>query len=562
MIGLICLKCPQKINIRKYLIIFVICSFAYQILAMEKQEIKLSNSELKLESNNLFNDQNKYFLSEPEIAEYLNLNPEISLDNLEILEIFEKLKKFLILVPEELINKSSTLRNMTQNTNPVFGNTNIIPLNLSSNLINTLIELSEENNSNIIPITNSCLTNSSQGTQDEQLESQTPDLLKIDNPNTQIINIEKPEPLGKLFFRIGLNNIDKLCQFAEYYLDINLPISKHINRENTLNSIYKQSKLLKFLGDRLNIYFTDLISLLGVNGLELTQDAKVLYISSNMISNLEEYLFFGLVNLNELSLLDNKIETVEPNAFASLRNLKRLILSTNKIKRLDPNAFSELINLTELDLSYNSLETIDNKLLANLVNLKKLNLMRNRINRLYKDVSDPKNNAFSSLTNLVELNLSNNPIYEISNTLFSNLGKLEKLNLNWIDIKHLQANNFNGLSNLKELKLVGINIDYIEPNTFLGLDNLIKLVLKGQYESIIIDDIAILNGLPKLKLLKIDQISSKLRPILLEKFPEVERLDIEYSDRLNNNQKPKNNHLNVGTLETISDSYYDYYGCC
>lgn len=74
------------------------------------------------------------------------------------------------------------------------------------------------------------------------------------------------------------------------------------------------------------------------------------------------------------------------------------------VSTLDPSLLSQMTNLGELDLSDNSLKKLDTKGVC-LKSLSKINLANNQLTTL---------EGFDCFPNLKELNISNNPLIEVS----------------------------------------------------------------------------------------------------------------------------------------------------
>lgn len=88
---------------------------------------------------------------------------------------------------------------------------------------------------------------------------------------------------------------------------------------------------------------------------------RILILSYNNISTIEEHVFQNIPNIRQLDLSSNRIEGISLNAFQFLTVLERLDLSKNNIKIINPNVLSPLTNLNYLILSENNLnETITN----------------------------------------------------------------------------------------------------------------------------------------------------------------------------------------------------------
>ncbi|KAK3600539.1 hypothetical protein CHS0354_036098 [Potamilus streckersoni] len=140
-------------------------------------------------------------------------------------------------------------------------------------------------------------------------------------------------------------------------------------------------------------------------------------ISSGSLSN--------FTNLIVLDLSDNLISNLPDNIFHGLISLKNLNLSKNVLTSLDSNTglFSDLHSLTHLYLGFNKLTRINNSTFKNLTRLSQLGLESNRISTI-------DSNTFQAIPSLQIINLSNNTLTNIKSVLFKGLTKLLGIDLN------------------------------------------------------------------------------------------------------------------------------------
>lgn len=100
--------------------------------------------------------------------------------------------------------------------------------------------------------------------------------------------------------------------------------------------------------------------------------------------------------------------------------------------------------------------------------------------------------AFSSLRNLVHLQLSDNHIEKIDGRTFSALIHLESLDLSVNLIESIDANTFSNLKSLKEIDLsCNRQLSILNHQSLFGLENLTKLILR--YNNLTAFDIRILD---------------------------------------------------------------------
>lgn len=148
-----------------------------------------------------------------------------------------------------------------------------------------------------------------------------------------------------------------------------------------------------------------------------------------------------------------------------------LNLSYNNFQ-LDESTFASCCSsLLELDLSNNEISNISQDVFKNLVNISTIILRNNSISEF-----DPE--TFSSLTKLEHLDLSKNPI--ILQKGFINNSKLVSLNLDECKLSEIPEETFSGIKQLESLTLTKNPFDEnFDATAFDDLENLIKLEIKN-----------------------------------------------------------------------------------
>lgn len=148
------------------------------------------------------------------------------------------------------------------------------------------------------------------------------------------------------------------------------------------------------------------------------------------IEQIPPSLFINLTDLLFLDLSNNKLETLPPQT-RRLSNLQTLILNDNPLELFQLRQLPSLQNLECLQMR-NTQRTLANfpTSLDSLSNLTELDLSENQLSRIPE--------VLFSLSNLVRLNLSENQIIELS-TNIELLQKLESLNLSRNQIVALPA---------------------------------------------------------------------------------------------------------------------------
>ena len=127
-----------------------------------------------------------------------------------------------------------------------------------------------------------------------------------------------------------------------------------------------------------------------------------------------------------------------------------------------------------LDLTGSNLQTLprDAFVRANLLNLQKVYLASCRIGQL-------DNTALRGLTNLVELDLSDNLLTDVPTAALHDAPSLRELRLNSNPIQKLETRAFESAPSLVKLDLSDCRIESLAPGAFDGIDQLSHLRLQG-----------------------------------------------------------------------------------
>ena len=228
-----------------------------------------------------------------------------------------------------------------------------------------------------------------------------------------------------------------------------------------LQYLYMENNCFGYLGpyflDRLhNLKLLDLKrNQLYAFGLNRLNNLNYLDLSFNLLSQLNEIVFYGSKNIRYLNLISNNLTTLPDILFHELINLKVLRLTKNNLRNLSEDLFRNLSNLKRLELDLNELVDLPEKLFNNLTELTELNLSENKLNNLSE-------NIFKDLKSLSNLNFAFNRIEYLPEKIFSGLTELKFLILN--------GNNFTNLS-----KSIFDNLKKIDKNHVLKqLDSLTR----------------------------------------------------------------------------------------
>lgn len=149
-----------------------------------------------------------------------------------------------------------------------------------------------------------------------------------------------------------------------------------------------------------------------------------------------------------LDMSGNHVRSLPSNIFVRVRltNLQRLYLRECRIDRIDSEALTGLTNLVELDLSNNLLTEVPSASFSNTPFLRDLVLAYNSFERIHSY-------AFKYTPNLVKLDLSNTKLIDIEVKAFEGLDYLESLKLNGNELNKLHPGTFEVLSKLTSIEL-------------------------------------------------------------------------------------------------------------
>ncbi|XP_043918448.1 toll-like receptor 3 [Protopterus annectens] len=269
-------------------------------------------------------------------------------------------------------------------------------------------------------------------------------------------------------------------------------------------------------------------------GLEVTQ-LKVLDLSENTLSLIEDNSFKWLESLEYLNLHDNRISHISVNTFSGLNNLTHLNLkkslrtknATNIGSRIDDYSFQHLKSLKQLIMEDNIFPRITVNMFSGLFSLIYLSLAN-----CSTDLNTVTNATFSSLSNspLEILNLTRTKISKLEKEAFSSLTKLRKLYVGFNAIAQtLRGDEFKGLVSIKEIYLSNNikvtltsysfsqvptlsilmlsrtkvdNLEKLTPSPFKPLQNLTILDLSNNNLANLNDEL--FNGLHGLEILKLE----------------------------------------------------------
>lgn len=253
---------------------------------------------------------------------------------------------------------------------------------------------------------------------------------------------------------------------------------------------------------------------LSPNSLYGLKELHILDLADNNIRTLPEDVFCGLENLQTLNLTRNKIRDASGLGYASkqqtyetssvprtecaggldvraldvswnqlqilrsdsgitrLRQLQHLYLQHNELAEISEDAFSGLTSLRVLNMSNNKLESLPAGLFTSCKEMREIYLQHNSLYEMARGL-------FRRLEQLLVLDLSDNQLSSshIDDGTFVGLIRLIVLNLSHNALTRIGSHTFKDLFFLQILDLRNNSIGYIEDNAFLPLYNLHTLNL-------------------------------------------------------------------------------------
>ncbi|XP_047030917.1 chaoptin-like [Helicoverpa zea] len=197
---------------------------------------------------------------------------------------------------------------------------------------------------------------------------------------------------------------------------------------------------------------------------------KKLHLQNNMLTKLSEDCFMNLKNLEYLNLRSNHLVSLNLT-LTNLKMLKTLDLSYNYLKKLSGYEINRMAAIVNFNASHNALTTVDYNCFNQAVSLKVVDFSYNRINATIENI------RFVVSSELEYLDFYNNSITGIQENAFIN-GHLNYLNLINNNITgEIRENTFSGLRNITELDLSRQCISSIKNKAFTQMVNLKHLNL-------------------------------------------------------------------------------------
>jgi len=221
---------------------------------------------------------------------------------------------------------------------------------------------------------------------------------------------------------------------------------------------------------------------------------KRLFFSANNLETVKDDTFQILSSLEELDLGNNKIHDLSVNSFSGLKNLTRLDLSYNLLTALPEEVFADTPGLRSLILNFNPIKSLPDSLFSNMVSLRTLELSSLHLATLQPGLfrglkvaelglasnqlrAVPTKPLYELADSLMAVDLSGNPIQELSSYSFYNLPRLEKVTLEQMArLRSIESAAFCELPRLNTVVLRYLpKITYIDEGAFTSIQNASKV---------------------------------------------------------------------------------------
>lgn len=229
--------------------------------------------------------------------------------------------------------------------------------------------------------------------------------------------------------------------------------------------------------------------------------------SQNQISGLSEEAFKGVMKLESLDLSVNKLSDLNEKTFEPIQSsLMHLKINENQLGQIADQKLEKILNslkkLRTLHMRSNDLTKLPN--LSQLSQLDELALQSNQIESL----NDQRQLLPSSL---IDLNVNNNRIKQLTANTLSNLVNLKYLNLESNQISSISEDAFTYLTKLLQIHLAKNYLKQIPPRILYSLSDLQRLDLSAQNQMIKqIDDYAFDRRVNTNQITKIDLSKNKI----------------------------------------------------
>ncbi|XP_015590280.1 protein artichoke [Cephus cinctus] len=305
---------------------------------------------------------------------------------------------------------------------------------------------------------------------------------------------------------LPLEKLDLSGNFIHRLMDRLLQVQKHLKELRLADNL---------LGDNLNPIFSS-------NEFHEMSELRLLDLRGNGLRSIEEGIFKGCWNLEELYLDNNNLTMIPAGSLKGPRAIRILTLAENNIASLPRGAFSTLgESLLHIDLSKNELSYMEDGALSGLGRLLFFNISHNDLTRFNSDV-------FKGAYNLLQLDLSANFLQDFPTDALRHLEDLKFLNISNNLITGIERANLASMTELQVLDLSRNNIARLGVNTFSSLSSLIRLDLSLNALRTIEE--SSFEGLTNLKWLSLQDNNILLIPTsALARLPSLAHLHIEFN---------------------------------
>ncbi|XP_021196547.3 insulin-like growth factor-binding protein complex acid labile subunit [Helicoverpa armigera] len=226
---------------------------------------------------------------------------------------------------------------------------------------------------------------------------------------------------------------------------------------------------------------------------------KYLELSGNQLINTDWPEVLGkLLRLEYLNLRKSGLTSLSEDTFSNCTNLVTLILADNELRDLDvaTTLGNSVTHLELLDLSNCNIQgPISGETFTNATRLKTLYLSGNplvaadlqaaleplpKLEKLFlshcglRDLPD----NFNVFDNLLELDISHNPLENVFTKLLAPLEKLEYLNMGYSNLSYIGPDTFAKMASMKRLVLSGNDLLSLEAGLFGNLTQLTTIELE------------------------------------------------------------------------------------
>ena len=270
-------------------------------------------------------------------------------------------------------------------------------------------------------------------------------------------------------------------------VDINkLDASNNLLSENSFNEEEHSLSLLSYL---ISLRFCNNKFNSIPNSLYKLSNLKLLDLSGNSISEIDENLLKGLSSMVELDLSKNKLKNI-PESIQFLSYLEILKVSNNQLLSI-PNGLGALTRLKKIFLNENSIQFLPPNLFSKMIGLEEIYLFKNRL----ENICDNNSSIFDNMKHLKFLDIHSN--YLTIFNIFTEMPILDSLLLSYNQIQYI-----NGLDKCNNLTNLDLNNNKIAdfPGDILKLKKLTTLNLQNNDLNSIPNTLGLMNNLVRLNI--------------------------------------------------------------